>query len=85
MLLVYWATGKSWIVSLIMSFSLIIASIKIFRIDSLKIGTIFLLSVIVLETIGGLIIHYGFKVSYNNFVINQFNSPLFLQLPSITS
>lgn len=33
---------------------------------------------------GGLIVHYLLKISYNNFVINNFNSPLFLQLPSIT-
>lgn len=84
MFIIYWSTSSSWIVSDIMSVSLTVASIKIFRIKSLKIATVFLLSVILLETITGLVIHYLLKVSYNNFIINDFNNPFFLQLPSIT-
>lgn len=83
-LIVYWSTGSSWIASDIMALCIIFGSIKLFRIDSLKMGTIFLFSVVLLETIGGLIIHYVLKVSYNNLIINDFNNPLLLQLPSIT-
>ena len=80
----YWYTGYSWIVNDIMSFSLIAASIKLLRIDSLKMGCLFLFSVVILETLSGLVIHYFLRESYNNFVINNYANPFFLQLPSIT-
>lgn len=47
-LLAYWLTGTSWIISDIMAFCTITASIKIFRIDSLRMGCIFLFSVVFL-------------------------------------
>ena len=84
LLIIYWATGSSWVVSDIMAICLIVACIKFFRIDSLKMGTIFLFSVILLEIVAGLIVHYILRVSYNNFIINEYNSPFFMQLPSIT-
>lgn len=82
--ILYWVTKESWIVSDIMSISLVVTGIKFFRIKSLKMATVFLLSVVLLETFGGLIVHYILKVSYNNLIVNQYNNPLFLQIPSIT-
>lgn len=63
---------------------IIVACIKLFRIDSLRMGAILLFSVILLETIAGIIVHYLLKGSYNNFIINEYSSPFFIQLPSIT-
>lgn len=71
-----------WIVSDIMAICIIVACIKLFRIDSLRMGTMFLCSAIVLETVSGLIVHYLLKVSYNYSIINEYNSPFFMQLPS---
>lgn len=80
----YWAAGQCWAVSDIMSVSLVVACIKVFRIKSLKMATAFLLSVVLLETASGLLVHYVLGVSYNDLVVNQYSSPFFLQLPSIT-
>jgi hypothetical protein len=43
-----------------------------------------LYSLLIIEIIAGLIVHYIIKASYNNLAIQMFESPLVVTFPSIT-
>ncbi len=43
-----------------------------------------LFSILLIEVVVALIIHYVVKQSYNSILLNDFNNPMFLQLPTIT-
>lgn len=73
-----------WIINDILAVCTIIAGIKIFKIRNLKNGIFMLYSLLIIEIIAGLIVHYIIKASYNNLVIQMFESPLVVAFPSIT-
>lgn len=81
---IYWVTNGMWIVNDILAVCTIVASIKLLKIRSLKSGIFMLYSLLLIEIVAGLIVHYIFKVSYNNLVIQMFESPLVIVFPSIT-
>lgn len=83
MMLAYWLT-LAWFINDILAISTIVGAIKIFKIRSLKIGVIMLFSLLLIEIAVGLIIHFVLRVSYNNLVIQLFESPLVIVFPSIT-
>lgn len=62
----------------------IIALMKLMKIKSLSIAINLLASLLVLEIMVGIFVHYVFKISYNNYIINLFQNPLMLVMPSIT-
>lgn len=80
----YWVTGGMWIVNDVLAVCTIIASIKILKIRTLNDGMFMLYSLLVIELVMGLFIHYVIKKSYNNLVIQLFESPLVVAFPSIT-
>jgi len=41
-------------------------------------------TLLALEAIVGVIVHYFLNISYNNYVINMFQNPIMLVMPSIT-
>lgn len=83
-ILLYWITDGVWLLNDALAVSIIIAGIKILKLRSLKIGILMLLSFLLFEVVAGLIIHYVVGVSYNNLVIQLFQSPLVIVFPSIT-
>ena len=82
--ILYWATNGIWIINDILAVCTIVAGIKILKIRSLKIGIIMLFSLLFFEIIAGLIVHYVIGISYNNLIIELFESPLVVVFPSIT-
>lgn len=73
-----------WIVNDILAICTIVAGIKILKVRSLNDGMFMLYTMLIIEIVLGLIIHYGLKMSYNNLVIQMFESPLVVAFPSIT-
>ncbi len=73
-----------WIVNDVLAVCTIIASIKILKIRTLNDGMFMLYSLLLIELVMGLFIHYVIKTSYNNLVIQLFESPLVVAFPSIT-
>lgn len=69
---IYWLANGMWIINDILAICTIVAGIKIFKIRSLKNGMFMLYSLLLIEIVAGLIVHYAFKVSYNNLVIQMF-------------
>lgn len=80
----YWIFYQNWIITDIISVCTIVASIKLLKLTSLKMAVIFLGSVLGVELVVSLIIHFQLKVSYNNLIINKYDSPIMVELPSIT-
>jgi hypothetical protein len=61
-----------------------VALMKLMKIKSLSIAINLLASLLILEIIVGIFVHYVFKISYNNYIINLFQNPVMLVMPSIT-
>lgn len=80
----YWLTNGMWIVNDVLAVCTIVASIKLLKIRSLKNGMFMLYSLLLIEIILGVVVHYFLKMSYNNLVIQMFESPLVIVFPSIT-
>jgi hypothetical protein len=57
---------------------------KLIKIKSLSIAINLLASLLLLEIVVGIFVHYVFKISYNNYIINLFQNPVMLVMPSIT-
>lgn len=81
---IYWVTNGFWFLNDIEAVCSIVAVIKIFKIRSLKMAILLVLPLLLIEIIVGLIVHYGLETSYNNYVINLFESPIVIVFPSIT-
>jgi hypothetical protein len=62
----------------------IVALMKLLKIQSLSLGIFMLLSLLAIEATVGIFVHYMVKISYNNYVINLFQNPIILVMPSIT-
>ena len=62
----------------------IVALMKLIKIRSLSLAVLLTVSLLALEAIVGIFIHYVFQVSYNNYIINIFQNPNILVMPSIT-
>ena len=73
-----------WIVNDILAICTIVSGIKILKVRRLNDGMFMLYTMLIIEIVLGLIIHYGLKMSYNNLVIQMFESPLVVAFPSIT-
>ncbi len=58
LMLVYFLTGMNWILNDVIAVCTILACIKIFKIRSLRIGFTLEMSILLLETIAGLIVHF---------------------------
>lgn len=68
----YWLTNGMWIINDILAVCTIVAGIKIFKIRSLQTGIFMLFTLLTIEIVAGLIVHYVIKTSYNNLVIQMF-------------
>lgn len=68
----YWLTNGMWIINDILAVCTIVAGIKIFKIRSLQTGIFMLFTLLTIEIVAGLIVHYAIKTSYNNLVIQMF-------------
>lgn len=68
----YWLTNGMWIINDILAVCTIVAGIKIFKIRSLQTGIFMLFTLLTIEIMAGLIVHYAIKTSYNNLVIQMF-------------
>ena len=84
MIVVYWLLNGQWLVNDVMSVCVIVALMKLLKIRSLSVSVWLILSILFVEIGVGLFVHYYFKISYNNYVINFFQSPIMLVMPSIT-
>jgi hypothetical protein len=81
---IYWLSNGEWIINDIMAICTIVALMKLIKIRSLAIALYLTLSILGVEIIVGIFVHYVFKLSYNNYIINYFQSPIMVVIPSIT-
>ena len=80
----YWLLKGEWFVNDVMAVCTIVALMKIIKIRSLGMGVLLLVTLLVMEAVVGVIVHYVLSISYNNYVINIFQNPIMLVMPSIT-
>ncbi|KAM3146053.1 hypothetical protein pb186bvf_001710 [Paramecium bursaria] len=85
LILGYWITEKAWYLNDIISFCFIGGFIKLFKICSMKVSTIVLMSCMILDCAAGTLIHYTKEQSYDQLVQKNFNYPVELQIPLFTS
>lgn len=57
---------------------------KLLKIQSLASATLLLMSLLLVESAVGVAIHYIFKLSYNNYIVNILQNPTIIVMPSIT-
>lgn len=72
----YWAFYQNWIITDIIAVCTIVASIKLLKLTSLLMSVVFLGSVLLVEIVVSLVIHFSLEVSYNNLIINRYDSPI---------
>lgn len=80
----YWLSNGQWVINDIMAICSIIALMKLLKIQSLSVGIFMLLSLLVIEATVGIFVHYVIKISYNNYIINLFQNPIIMVMPTIT-
>ena len=81
---VWYFTDKNWIVSDFIFICIWISGIKLLKFTNLKIVTFTLTIMIVVSLIVLGVIEVALGISYNTNLFNHFNSPLFLQVPTIS-
>lgn len=80
----YWLLNGNWVINDIMAVCSVVAIMKLVKVQSLSQSIFLLFSLLALETLVGLFVHYVLKLSYNNYIINLLQNPLMLVMPSIT-
>ena len=81
---IYWFSNGHWLINDIMAVSCIVALMKLLKIKSLSLCVFLLVSLLIQEAIVGVVVHYVLHLSYNNYIINTFQNPIILVIPSIT-
>lgn len=81
---VWYYTDKNWIVSDFIFFCIWISGIKLFKFTNLKVITFTLFVMIGVSLIVLVVVEIALGISYNSNLFNHFNSPLFLQIPTIS-
>jgi hypothetical membrane protein len=66
----YWLMNGQWIINDVMAICSVVALMKLLKIQSLSLAVFLLISLLLLETLVGIFVHYVFKISYNNYIIN---------------
>jgi hypothetical protein len=79
----YYYSRKNWILNDIICISIVIAAIKIMKFTDLKVSIFALCFGLAVEMTFVEIIHYTKGTSYNNLILNDYNYPFELQLPTI--
>jgi hypothetical protein len=74
---------KNWIISDFISLSVMIGTIKIFKITSFKKALILFITEVSIEIIFAILIDVLDKTSYEDVFLKDFNNPLLIQLPTI--
>ena len=67
-----------------MAVCVVVALMKFFKVTFFRFGVILMGSLLGVEMVVGLFVHFGLGISYNNYVINLFQNPIILVLPSLT-
>ena len=80
----YWELNGQWLINDILGVCTIVALMKLVKVTSLLTGVYLVGGILAVEIVVGLFVHYIIGLSYNNYVINLFQNPLMLLLPSIT-
>ena len=81
----WWLSDRNWIVNDVVAVCMIVAGIKFFKFTSLKNAFISFAMTITVEMIFVLLIRFFIQVSYNTAILNEFNNPFELQMPTINN
>jgi hypothetical protein len=81
----YYFSNKNWIVNDIICVSIMIAAIKIMKFTNLKISIFTLVVGLIVQMAFVEYIHFVKGTSYNDLILNSFNFPFELQLPTINA
>lgn len=78
MTLSWWFTGRNWILNDILCLCAVATAIKIFKFTSLKMATMGVLSIILVELLFLLLMYFIPQENYNRQLINQINGVVLL-------
>ena len=84
MCFVWYYTDKNYIVSDFIFICILISGIKLLKFSSLKIITFGLIVLVVKSVIAIVVLEQVFGLSYDTFLLNKLNCPLFFQVPAIS-
>lgn len=79
----WWFGEFNWISSDIIGICTVVAFIKCFKFTTMQMAVLLLMVILGLEIIAALIIYYVVGQSYNTILLNNFNNPMFIQLPTL--
>ena len=80
----WWFTDKNWVLNDVLSFCIVLATVQLFKITSMRMAFFYFVVVLLAEVTIALCIHFLVGQSYNILILNNFNNPMEIQLPSIT-
>lgn len=79
----WWVSNKNWILTDLISLSIIVASVKVFKFISLKMA-LFSFFITICVEVGTLIVIQKTKgTSYDDYLLNSINDPFQLQIPTL--
>lgn len=81
----WWFSNNNWIVNDVVALCMTVAFIKVLKFTSLKMAIISFASTITVEMVFVILINFVIEVSYNNIILNEFNNPFELQVPTINA
>lgn len=76
-------TNMNWVSSDIIGICTVVAFIKIFKFTDMQMALVIFGVLVGLEVIAALIIYYVVGTSYNTILLNNFNNPMFIQMPTL--
>lgn len=79
----YYFSDKNWIINDVLCVSIMIAAIKIMKYTNLKISIFALVVGLSVQMVFVEYIHFAKSTSYNDLILNYYNYPFELQLPTI--
>lgn len=80
----WWLLDKNWIITDLISICIIISVIKVFKFVSFKIALVAYIVMVCVYSAADIVIAIVYKEDYNNFFLNNINTPFQLQVPLIS-
>ena len=79
----WWFSNKNWIVNDIIAICMTVAAIKILKFVNLKTALISFVVTLSVQMVFVILINFVIESSYNTIILNEFNNPFELQVPTI--
>ena len=81
----WWFSNKNWIVNDIVAVCMTVASIKVLKFISMRISIICFCITSAVQLVFVILINFVIQRSYNTVILNEFNNPWEIQMPTINA